>query len=112
MTPPNRRLLASFLAVVIAACIWLITSAVSNRAPDWSVGEDGDHCGSRGSCNFQLGQLYKAMYVYLAGFGNNRDLPPHRGETFWKCLAGKYGIPRSIPSPTSSAPRFPGTVIC
>jgi hypothetical protein len=87
MTPPNRRL----LAVVVASCTWLVMSAILNHAPDWTVGEDGNHRGSSGSCDLQLNELYKAICVYLARFGNGVNPPPHRGEMFWKCLAGECG---------------------
>jgi hypothetical protein len=90
MPTPTRRLLSALLAVVIAACIGLVTSAVLNRAPDWPVGDDGDPPGNY-PCKNNLSQLYMGMKVYVSLFGSNRYTQPHQGEMFWKCLAGECG---------------------
>jgi hypothetical protein len=88
MLSPTRRLLAALPAVVVAVCIWLLASAILNRAPDWPVDEDGDAVGNF-PCSNNLRQLYTGMSYYVTQFGNDRNVPPHRGETFWKCLTGK-----------------------
>lgn len=43
------------------------------------------------NCGSSLRQLYTAVHLYVNQFGHGRDYPPHTGEKFWLCVAGRCG---------------------
>jgi prepilin-type processing-associated H-X9-DG protein len=53
---------------------------------------------NRAQCANNLSQAYKAMHIYVFEFGKNRFYPPHVGEKFWLCLAGRCEDKASHPA--------------
>jgi prepilin-type N-terminal cleavage/methylation domain-containing protein len=58
---------------------------------------------NRASCQSNISQLYKGMYIYLSNYGKNKHYMPHVGDSFWTCLLGHSGGGHS-PSYASKAP--------
>lgn len=54
-------------------------------------------------CLNNLTQMYKAMHIYKAVFGDNKNYMPHEGDAFWTCLLGHSG-PEHSKSYSTKAP--------
>jgi prepilin-type processing-associated H-X9-DG protein len=50
------------------------------------------------ACAYNLSQLYKAMHMYIQAYGNREYYPPHVGQQFWFCLAGKCNDNKAHPA--------------
>jgi prepilin-type processing-associated H-X9-DG protein len=69
------------IMVIIILCAALIIPALISTT----------ECSGHASCRHNLVQLYKAMHVYCAAFGKNREYMPHVGDAFFTCLLGHTG---------------------